>query len=148
MTAQRKTGFASGISATAVAIALFMSAPAMAQSGGSTLQGHVDGAQPGARVVAVDTFTGQQLTGTVDADGNYVFLGVRPSTYEVRVDGYDPQRTVVLVGETANVDFAQRNTDIVVAGENAGSKLDKAKKLGIMILSEKEFMERLQGMMS
>ncbi len=32
-----------------------------------------------------------------------------------------------------------KNTDFVVAGENPGSKYDKAKKLGIKIISEKEF---------
>ena len=35
-----------------------------------------------------------------------------------------------------------KTTDYVVAGENAGSKLDKAKELGIAILSEDDF-ERL-----
>lgn len=34
-----------------------------------------------------------------------------------------------------------KNTDFVLAGENAGSKLDKAKKLGIKILTESEFEE-------
>lgn len=32
-----------------------------------------------------------------------------------------------------------KNTDLVVAGENAGLKLDKAKKLGIKIINEDEF---------
>lgn len=36
-----------------------------------------------------------------------------------------------------------KNTDYVVAGESAGSKLDNAKKLGILVLSEDEFLRML-----
>lgn len=37
-------------------------------------------------------------------------------------------------------------TDYVIVGENAGSKLQKAMELGIKILSETEFLEKLSGM--
>ena len=37
-----------------------------------------------------------------------------------------------------------KKTDYVVAGENAGSKYDKAVKLGVKILNEKEFREMLK----
>jgi len=36
-----------------------------------------------------------------------------------------------------------KSTDFVVAGENAGSKADKAKQLGVEIIDEAEFMRRL-----
>jgi DNA ligase (NAD+) len=36
-----------------------------------------------------------------------------------------------------------KNTDFLLAGEEAGSKLDKAKELGVKILTEKEFLEML-----
>jgi DNA ligase (NAD+) len=36
-----------------------------------------------------------------------------------------------------------KNTDFLVVGENPGSKLDKAKKLGVKIIKEKEFLKLL-----
>jgi len=38
-----------------------------------------------------------------------------------------------------------KNTDFVLVGENPGSKFEKAKKLGVTILNEAEFLNLLQG---
>jgi DNA ligase (NAD+) len=37
-----------------------------------------------------------------------------------------------------------KKTDFVLAGEEAGSKLDKANELGVKVLDETEFMKLLQ----
>lgn len=46
-------------------------------------------------------------------------------------------------GEVAS--SVSRTVDMVLAGEDAGSKLDKAKKLGIKIIDENEFVAMLNG---
>ncbi|MBI5145390.1 MAG: NAD-dependent DNA ligase LigA [Candidatus Omnitrophica bacterium] len=51
-----------------------------------------------------------------------------------------------LVRKTAGIvsSGVSQNTDFVVTGENPGSKYDKAKKLGIKIINEKEFKELIK----
>ena len=43
-----------------------------------------------------------------------------------------------------NISSISKSTDILLAGNNAGSKLEKAKKLGIKILNEKDILKILQ----
>ena len=100
--------------------AFALAMPAAAQTT-STIQGHVDGAAAGATVVLTDTNTGHQDTVKVDANGNYVLVGVPPSTY--RVESGDKSVIVVApLGQAVTADLvaAPENTkDIVVTGSRA-----------------------------
>lgn len=53
------------------------------------------------------------------------------------------QKVAELGGKAAS--SVSKATDFVVAGPSAGSKLDKAKQLGLKVLSEKEFLELLKS---
>ncbi|MFL6727169.1 MAG: TonB-dependent receptor domain-containing protein [Sphingomicrobium sp.] len=119
-TTSNKRQLASGISVIAIAAALSISTPAQAQEQTSSLQGHIDGAAAGTQVVAVDTNTGQRVTGTVDAQGNYELNGLRPSTYNVTAAG-KTQTTTLLVGQTVTLDFATARAagSIVVTGRRS-----------------------------
>lgn len=105
------------ISVSAIALALAIASPAQAQSDTSSIQGHVDGASVGTQVVVTDTHTGQAVTTSVDANGNYEVIGLRPSTYKIEVSGKGAQQTTVYVGQTGIVDFTEGNKELVVTGQ-------------------------------
>jgi hypothetical protein len=116
-TISNKRRFASGISTVAVAVALCVAQPAYAQAEYGNIEGHVDGAKAGTQVVAVDTATGQRSVGTVNANGDYSILGLRPSTYTVTAEGQAPQTTSLQVGQSVIVDFVSA----APAGEPGGA---------------------------
>ncbi|MBN1391516.1 MAG: NAD-dependent DNA ligase LigA [Sedimentisphaerales bacterium] len=87
--------------------------------------------------------------------------GVKPELpKKTKAEGKLAGKTVVVTGTLENFSRQQaeqairdaggkatssvsKNTDFVLAGENPGSKLDKARKLGVKVITEKEFMEML-----
>jgi len=89
--------------------------------------------------------------------------GVKPRSPEkARRSGKLAGKTVVVTGTLENLTRQQveqaikqaggkpsssvsKKTDLVLAGEQPGSKLDKAIKLGVKVINEKQFLELLQG---
>ena len=112
-----KRRLAAGISTIAIAGALGLATPAEAQTT-STLQGH---ATAGSTVTATDVNTGHSDTAKVDASGNYIIVGLAPSTYRVQ-SGTASQTVVVRLGQAVTVDLtaaaaaAPGGSSIVVVG--------------------------------
>ncbi len=107
-----------GISAFALAMVLAAAAsqPALAQTT-STIQGHVDGAGNSTSITVTDTTTGHRDVVKTDANGNYIIVGLRPSTYRV-TSGSKTQTVAVPLGQAVTVDLTTEaaNADIVVVG--------------------------------
>ncbi|MEJ2483069.1 MAG: helix-hairpin-helix domain-containing protein, partial [Gemmatimonadota bacterium] len=56
----------------------------------------------------------------------------------------DAKKRVEALGAKATGSVSKK-TDFVVAGKDPGSKLDRARELGVSVLDENEFLERLSG---
>lgn len=84
--------------------------------------------------------------------------GVKPRPEEVQLDSPISGKTIVVTGTLEKLDRRQaealieslggkaaasvsKKTDYVLAGESAGSKLTKARELGVRVLNEQEFFE-------
>ena len=88
--------------------------------------------------------------------------GVKPESPKARRLGNLVGKTIVVTGTLENLSRQEaeqairqagakasssvsKKTDFVLAGENAGSKLNKATKLGVKVINEKEFTEMIEG---
>ncbi|MEI6278798.1 MAG: NAD-dependent DNA ligase LigA [Verrucomicrobiae bacterium] len=72
------------------------------------------------------------------ADKTFVITGTLPTLKR------DEAATRIREAGGSVTGSVSKNTDFLLAGENAGSKLDKALELGVRVLSEKEFLELLE----
>ena len=90
--------------------------------------------------------------------GRLLAHGVKPRPEEVQQDSPISGKTIVVTGTLEKLDRRQaetlieslggkaagsvsKKTDYVLAGESAGSKLTKARELGVRVLNEQEFFE-------
>ena len=88
-------------------------------------------------------------------------LGINPQEKARKVSNILEGKTFVLTGTLQNMtrdeasevikshggktsSSVSKNTSYVLAGENAGSKLDKAQNLGVIILTENDFLEMIK----
>ena len=76
--------------------------------------------------------------GTIFTGKTFVFTGaLQSSTRE------EAEETVRKLGGKASSSVS-KNTDYVIAGDNAGSKLQKARDVGVSVLTEQEFLEMIK----
>lgn len=79
----------------------------------------------------------EELSGTVFSGMTFVLTGKL-----VEMTRGDAKQSIESYGGKVTGSVS-KNTDIVVAGEDAGSKLEKANTLGITVWNEREFIEKL-----
>ena len=87
-----------------------------------------------------------------------ISVGIEPEEQKVRKTGKLAGKTIVVTGALEHFTRQQieqairqaggkpsssvsKKTDFVLAGEGPGSKLDEAKKLGVKVITEKQFLE-------
>ncbi|HKQ78260.1 MAG TPA: carboxypeptidase regulatory-like domain-containing protein [Blastocatellia bacterium] len=101
------------IALASLAVMIVSNTAAFAQASSSTaeLRGQVadsnGAAIPNAKLTLTDVIKGASRTATSDGEGNYVFLGLLPSSYELKVEaqgfGASSTRLDLTVGQQANI---------------------------------------------
>ena len=81
----------------------------------------------------------QQETGDLFAGQTFVLTGTLPTLTRAQAEEIIRQNG----GKTSG--SVSKKTSVVLAGESAGSKLEKAQKLGVRIMDEAEFLALTQG---
>lgn len=79
----------------------------------------------------------EELSGTVFSNMTFVLTGKL-----VEMTRNDAKQSIESYGGKVTGSVS-KNTDVVVAGEDAGSKLEKAESLGVTVWNEREFIEKL-----
>ncbi len=121
---------------------------------------NIEGIGPEVARSARDFF---QRPETRDLIGELLKLGVRPREAEprVKIASAFSGKSVVLTGSLESMTRAEagarivemggkasssisKKTDLVIAGKEAGSKLEKARKLGVKVIGETEFIKMLE----
>src|SRR5262245_62494013 len=103
--------FAIAIASLAIMVASNTSAFAQASSSTAELRGQVTDANgaaiPNAKLTLTDLIKGASRSGVSDGQGNYAFLGLLPSSYDLKVEaqgfGATTTRLDLTVGQQANI---------------------------------------------
>ncbi|MBN2183309.1 MAG: hypothetical protein JW715_15470 [Sedimentisphaerales bacterium] len=114
------------------------------------------------RIMAQSVYEYFHDPGNLSVIEKLLAAGVTPEHSKTRRSDKMADKTFVITGTLENFTRQQaeqavkkiggktsssvsKKTDFVLAGENPGSKLDKALKFGIKIINEQEFMELLDN---
>ncbi len=90
------------------------------------------------KAAGVNTSSTKQITDTRFAGKTFVLTGTLPTMTR----GEASEIIESFGGKTSS--SVSKKTDFVLAGEEAGSKLDKAQKLGVTIISEDDFLQMIK----
>jgi Carboxypeptidase regulatory-like domain/TonB dependent receptor len=136
---------------------------AFAQASGSTaeLRGQVldsiGAVIQGATITITDLAKGSTRSNTTDAEGNYAFIGLLPSNYEIKVsaEGFAPTtgKVALTVGQQANIPFklaagvVEVNIEIAAGGEvvdtnrTEQSSMVDAKQISNLPINRRNFLD-------
>ena len=81
----------------------------------------------------------QEATGSLFTGMTFVLTGTLPTLTRAQAEEMIRQNGGKAVGSVS------KKTSVVLAGESAGSKLDKARSLGVRIMDEAEFLASIES---